>query len=401
MTPDIDRGTVSIRASTLGTSHGDYLEITLSEGERTVSTAKAAVTETVELPVPDARLWSPDSPFLYALEIKLLSQRRVSDRVASYCAMRKISAEPDENGVMRLLLNNARLFHLGLLDQGWWPDGLYTAPTDQALVADIAKAKELGFNMLRKHIKVEPARWYYHCDRIGMLVWQDMPSGDNNWGRKYKNYMRDYVDNIEVENLVTIKARENYKKEWGEIIDALYSHPCIVMWIPFNEGWGQFETQKIAEWTKFRDPSRILNPASGGNFYHTGEVLDQHHYPAPSMHLYDPSKVNVVGEYGGIGYAVKGHLWQEGDNFGYEALMKNQQETTSKYIEYLEMLKKLDKYSGAVYTQFSDVEGEINGLNTYDRKKVKVDESTVRKANRELIRLFSSRSYEPKSTCCE
>ncbi len=389
ITPDIDKGTVFVHAGTLGTSAGDYLEITLSEGKRTVSTAKTVVAETVEIPVPDAKLWSPDNPFLYDLEIKLFSGGRVSDRVASYCAMRKISAAPDKNGVMRLRLNNNQLFHLGLLDQGWWPDGLYTAPTDQALASDIAKAKDLGFNMLRKHIKVESARWYFHCDRIGMLVWQDMPSGDNNWGRKYKDYMREYVD-TEAESLVTVKAQENYKKEWSEIIDALYSHPCIVMWIPFNEGWGQFETKKIAEWTKFRDPSRILNPASGGNFYHTGEVLDQHHYPAPRMHLYDPAKVNVLGEYGGIGCAVKGHLWQEGDNFGYETLMKNRQETTSKYIEYLDMLKKLSNYSGAVYTQLSDVEGEVNGLSTYDRKEIKVDESVVKKANRELIRLFSN-----------
>lgn len=388
ITPDIDKGTVSVRAGTSGTSEGDYLAITLSEGKRTVSTVKTAVGETAEIPVPNARLWSPDSPFLYDLEIELVSGGRVSDRVASYCAMRKISAEPDENGVMRLRLNNRRLFQLGLLDQGWWPDGLYTAPSDEALAADILKAKELGFNMLRKHIKVEPARWYFHCDRLGMLVWQDMPSGDNNWGRKYKNYMREYAD-TETESLITGQAQENFKREWSQIIDALYSHPCIVMWIPFNEGWGQFDTKDIARWTKLHDPSRILNPASGGNFHHTGEVLDQHHYPAPHMHLYDPAKVNVLGEYGGIGYAVEGHLWQEGANFGYEALMKNRQETTSKYIEYLEMLKRLDRYAGAVYTQLSDVEGEVNGLSTYDRKVVKVDEPTVREANRELIGRFS------------
>jgi beta-galactosidase/beta-glucuronidase len=386
--PDIDRELLSVKVTTENTSSADYVEVKLSDNGQLLSTAKGVVAETLAIPVADAKLWSPDSPFLYDLEIDLYSRGRLVDRVKSYCAMRKISAVRDSEGVMRLQLNNKNLFHLGLLDQGWFPDGLYTAPADEALAADIRKAKELGYNMLRKHIKVEPARWYTHCDRIGMLVWQDMPSGDNNWGLQRPDYARDYLD-FDKDEASAAPARENYIKEWKEIIHELYSYPCIVMWIPFNEGWGQFNTKEVAAQTKSYDASRILNIASGGNFYHTGDVLDQHHYPEPEMFLYDDKRVNVLGEYGGIGYAVEGHLWQNNENFGYEALLKSPEETTGRYIEYLNKLKTFGRFSGAVYTQITDVEGEVNGLITYDRKIVKVNEAVIREANREIIRLFS------------
>jgi beta-galactosidase/beta-glucuronidase len=388
--PDIDREILSVKVMTENTSPGDYVEVKLSDGGRLLSTAKGVVAETLDVPVENAKLWLPDEPFLYDLEINLYSRGRLADRVKSYCAMRKISSARDSKGVMRLQLNNKNLFHLGLLDQGWFPDGLYTAPTDEALAADILKAKELGYNMLRKHIKVEPARWYTHCDRIGMLVWQDMPSGDNNWGQQRTDYARDYLDlDSGKEDTSTDRARENYLKEWKEIIGELYSYPCIVMWIPFNEGWGQFETKRVAEQTRLYDDSRILNIASGGNFYHIGDVLDQHHYPEPEMFLYDANRINVLGEYGGIGYAVEGHLWQKNENFGYEALLKSPEETTGRYIEYLNKLKTFDRFSGAVYTQITDIEGEVNGLITYDRKIVKINETKIREANREIIRLFS------------
>jgi beta-galactosidase/beta-glucuronidase len=386
--PDIDRELLSVKVTTENTSPGDYVEVKLSGNGRLVSTAKGVVAETLDIPVEKAELWSPDSPFLYDLEINLYSRGRLADRVTSYCAMRKISAVRDSEGVMRLQLNNKNLFHLGLLDQGWFPDGLYTAPSDEALAADIRKARELGYNMLRKHIKVEPARWYTHCDRIGMLVWQDMPSGDNNWGLQRPDYARDYLD-FDKDDTSAAPARENYIKEWKEIIGELSPYPCIVMWIPFNEGWGQFNTKEVAAQTKSFDASRILNIASGGNFYHVGDVLDQHHYPEPEMFLYDDKRVNVLGEYGGIGYAVEGHLWQADENFGYETLLKSPEETTAKYIEYLNKLKTFCRFSGAVYTQITDVEGEVNGLLTYDRKVVKINEAAIREANREIIRLFS------------
>lgn len=385
--PDIDKSTISVKVNTENTSPGDFVEVKLLNNGKLLATSKAVYTENLEIPVPDVQLWSPDSPFLYDLEINLYSHGKRTDKVNSYCAMRKISVQRDDNGVMRLQLNHKNLYQLGVLDQGWFPDGLYTAPTDEALLSDIIQIKELGYNMIRKHIKVEPARWYTHCDKQGILVWQDMPSGDNNWGYEATDYSRNYMD-TETEKK-PVEARENYLKEWKEIIDHLYSYPCIVMWIPFNEGWGQFDTKEVAAWTKSYDPSRILNAASGGNFYHTGEVLDQHHYPAPKMLLYDANRVNVLGEYGGIGYAVNGHLWKNEENFGYEALLHSPEETTAKYVEFLDILKSLEKYSGAVYTQITDVEGEVNGLVTYDRKVIKVNKPEIKKANQALIRLLS------------
>ncbi|MDR1518338.1 MAG: beta-galactosidase [Dysgonamonadaceae bacterium] len=386
--PDIDKSAVSVKVDVLNPSPEDYAEVKLLKDGKIVSEKKAVLgDDAFEIAVPDAQLWTPDSPFLYDLEITLFSKGKQRDKVKSYCGMRKISMLRDNKGVMRLQLNNKNLFHLGVLDQGWYPDGLYTAATDEALASDIVMLKKLGFNMIRKHIKVEPARWYMHCDRLGILVWQDMPSGDNNWGYHGINYMRDYLDEDVPKN--NAKARDNYQKEWKEIIDNLYSYPSIVMWIPFNEGWGQFETAKIAEWTKSQDPSRILNPASGGNFYHTGDVLDMHHYPEPEMYLYDPDRVNVLGEYGGIGYAVNEHLWANEENFGYEALKQSSKEVTDKYIDLLNILKSLPKFSASVYTQVSDVEGEVNGLVTYDRKVIKIDEAAVKKANQDIIRQLS------------
>lgn len=387
--PDIDNAIVSVRTNTQNAASDDYVEVRLFEEEKLLAVRKAVVTEAIDIPVSDLRLWSPDSPFLYELEVSLYSEEKEVDKVESYCAMRKISMKRDSNGVMRLQLNNQTLFNLGMLDQGWFPDGLYTAATDEALSSDIIRAKKLGYNMLRKHLKVEPARWYTHCDRLGILVWQDMPSGDNNYGYRGKDYMRSYVD-VNVEQSRNMEeARRNYRKEWQEIIDALYSYPSIVMWIPFNEGWGQFDTKQIAEWTKTYDQSRILNPASGGNFYHTGDVLDIHHYPNPEMFLYDADRVNVLGEYGGIGRAVEGHLWKDTENFGYEALFKTSGQATAKYVEFLNVLKSLNRFAGAVYTQATDVEGEVNGMVTYDRKVLKMDETVIRKANQELIQILS------------
>ncbi|ANH81206.1 beta-galactosidase [Niabella ginsenosidivorans] len=386
---DIDRSTISVVANTTSITAGDYIEVKLSDKGKLLSTFRAVAAETLNIPVAVAKWWSPDAPFLYDLEINLYSQGRLADQVKSYCAMRKISTSRDRSGIMRLQLNNCNLFQFGPLDQGWFPDGLYTAPTDEALMFDIQKAKAMGYNMIRKHLKVEPARWYTHCDRIGMLVWQDMPSGDNNWGRKTRDYMREYVDEGVEEAPITLRARENYLKEWNEIIDALQPYPCIVMWISFNEGWGQFDTKKIAAWTRAYDPSRLLNPASGGNFYHTGDVLDLHHYPEPELFLYDAGRANVLGEYGGIGYAVEGHLWQSGENFGYDTLLHSPSELLLKYQEYARILQSINRFSAAVYTQMTDVEGEVNGLLTYDRELTKVSEEEIKKINRETIQQLS------------
>jgi beta-galactosidase/beta-glucuronidase len=357
----------------------EIVEVKVLDGGKTVATAKAVACQSLELAISDAKLWDPANPFLYDLEISLISGGKVIDKAKSYTALRKISYARDPKGIMRFYLNDRPYFHYGPLDQGWWPDGLYTAPTDEALAFDIEKTKEFGFNMIRKHVKVEPARWYYHCDRLGILVWQDMPSGDRSPQWQNKNYF----DGKEMTR--SAESEANYRKEWKEIIDAFRCYPSIVVWVPFNEAWGQFKTQEITEWTKQYDPSRLVNPASGGNFYHTGDILDLHNYPGPDMYLYDAKRVTVLGEYGGIGMPVEGHLWQT-RNWGYIEF-KNSEDVTKEYEKYARQLKEFVKrgFSGAVYTQTTDVEGEINGLMTYDRKVIKLIPDRVRKVNQEVI----------------
>jgi hypothetical protein len=304
----------------------------------------------------------------------------LQDKVTGYAAMRKISAKADKKGIMRMQLNNKDYFQLGPLDQGWWPDGLYTAPTDEALRYDIQKTKDFGFNMIRKHVKVEPARWYTHCDQLGILVWQDMPSGGNSpqW------QMHQFFDGKEA--VRPNESETNFRQEWKEIIDLLKPNPCIVVWVPFNEAWGQFKSVEIAAWTKNYDPSRLVNPASGGNHYpDAGDILDTHHYPSPRITLINTKKVNVLGEFGGIGLAVEGHLWQPDKNWGY-VQFKNSKEVTDEYVKYAEMLKETIArgYSAAVYTQTTDVEGEVNGLMTYDRKVIKMEEDRLIRANKDI-----------------
>ena len=382
-TPDIDHKKISITVSAKSNTQAqDFAEIKLKDNGKLVASAKAVISESAELNLAEVKLWSPESPHLYDLEISLYAGGKLVDRVNSYCAMRKISSKKDKDGIVRMQLNNKDYFQLGPLDQGWWPDGLYTAPTDEALVYDIKKTKDLGFNMIRKHVKVEPARWYTHCDRLGILVWQDMPSGDRSpqWQNKR------YFTGIELKR--SKESEANYRKEWKEIIDYLHSYPSIVVWVPFNEAWGQFKTEEISEWTKTYDPSRLVNSASGGNFYRTGDILDLHNYPAPAMYLYDGERVNVLGEYGGIGLPLEGHLWQD-RNWGYVEF-KNAKEVTDEYVKYANQLKKFIAvgFSAAVYTQTTDVEGEINGLITYDRKVIKVEEERIKTVNREVCSML-------------
>ena len=328
--------------------------------------------------VKDAELWSPENPYLYDMKVTLLGKQK--DEVKSYTAFRKISVQKDAAGIYRMCLNNKPLFQYGPLDQGWWPDGLYTAPTDEALLYDIKKTKDWGFNMIRKHVKVEPARWYYHCDREGILVWQDMPSGDmgNQWGP------REY--NAGTDKNRTQESISNFYTEWKEIMNLCMSNPSVVVWVPFNEAWGQFDTEKVVAWTEAYDPSRLVNPASGGNHRACGDILDLHNYPGPEMYLADPMRVNVLGEYGGIGLALDGHLWWNNRNWGY-IQFKSSDEVTAEYVKYAKELKTLVKkgFSAAVYTQTTDVEGEVNGLMTYDRKVIKINEDAVRKINKEVI----------------
>jgi len=379
-TPDLDRKTFRVEVPVCNAQPGDLVEVTLYDGGAEVASARALNGATVELTLADPKCWSPDSPFLYDMKVALLRNGRRIDAVESYAAMRKFSTLRDKNGIVRLALNNKPLFQFGPLDQGWWPDGLYTAPTDEALAFDVIKTKELGYNMIRKHVKVEPARWYYHCDKAGMIVWQDMPNGDQ--GPQWQ--MHSYFTGEERHR--SAESEACYRKEWKEIIDYLYSFPSIGVWVPFNEAWGQFKGPEIAEWTKAYDPSRLVNPASGGNHYLTGDILDLHHYPQPKMTLLDTNRATVLGEYGGIGLVIPDHVWVKNrDNWGYTRF-NSPKEVTDEYARYADELLRLIGcgFAAAVYTQTTDVEVEVNGLMTYDRKVVKVEEERIRKINRTI-----------------
>ena len=381
ITPDIDQRILSVQAETTGCNANTLLEVEVYDGNTLVAAGKSINAQPVEIRMPeDMKLWSPETPFLYDLKVSLKEGRKTLDQVDSYAAMRKFSTLRDANGIVRLALNNRPIFQYGPLDQGWWPDGLYTAPSDEALRYDVEMTKKLGFNMIRKHIKVEPARWYTHCDQLGIIVWQDMPSGD----RSPEWQPRQYFNGTELTR--SAESEAIYRKEWKEIIDACYSYPCIGVWIPFNEAWGQFKTPEIAEWTKQYDSTRVLNPASGGNHYTCGDILDLHHYPHPNLFLYDAQRATVLGEFGGIGLVMKDHLWEPDRNWGY-VQFNSPKEVTDEYVKYAGQLYDLVKrgFSAGVYTQTTDVEVEVNGLMTYDRKEVKVDIDRVREANLRLI----------------
>lgn len=379
-TPDIDRKTVKVEVET-SKAVPDKIEVKLLDGKTLV--AKAAVLNglSAELAMPaDVKLWSPESPFLYDMEVTLYRNGKAIDRVKSYTALRKFSSRKDPSGITRLQLNNKDIFQFGPLDQGWWPDGLYTAPTDEALVYDLKKIKDFGYNMVRKHVKVEPARWYTYCDRMGLIVWQDMPNGGRGPAEWQGGQYYTGADAVR-----SAASEANYRKEWKEIIDYLYSYPSIGVWIPFNESWGQFKTPEIAAWTKEYDPSRLVNPASGGNHYPCGDMLDLHNYPGPNLYLYDPQRATVLGEYGGIGMALKGHLWLADKNWGY-VKFNTPEEVTAEYTKYADHLMELISkgFSAAVYTQITDVEEEVNGLLTYDRKVIKVNEPQIRAINQKI-----------------
>ena len=337
----------------------------------------------------EARLWSPDHPYLYGLRISLRRDGEIIDRTECYTAARSITAVRDSESHKRLALNGSVLFHMGPLDQGWWPDGLYTAPTDEALLYDLEQTKEYGFNMIRKHVKVEPSRWYYYCDRLGLMVWQDMPStalcARGDWPQELGRYDAGNVDQLSRE------ARNNFILEWACIVNQLKKFPCVVVWVPFNEGWGQFETENVVNLTRELDPTRLVNMASGGNWVSggVGDILDSHHYPNPALRIEDPDMVNVLGEYGGIGLPLEGHTWLEKNNWGY-VKFSTSEEATAKYEEFSRQLIPLVKAgcAAAVYTQTTDVERELNGVMTYDRKVEKLDKARVAAANRSVIGVF-------------
>lgn len=387
-TPDVDQSLLAFEANIEGAVAGDILQVTAYDGATKVSTQSAAVGSKINLAIQNPILWSPTTPKLYDLKVEVLRKGKVIDEASSYFAMRKISMDKDADGIQRLMLNNKFVFQYGPLDQGWWPDGLHTAPSDEALKFDVVKTKEMGFNMIRKHIKVEPARWYRHCDSIGILVWQDMPSGDlggNVWDMQPGKLSGNNLDKIR-----TPESEAIYRKEWKSIMDALHNFPSIVLWVPFNEAWGQFKTKEITEWTMKYDPSRLVNSASGGNFFPVGHIMDIHNYPDAAMPdpvIYGPNQVLALGEFGGLGLPVVGHTWQQKDNWGYQSF-KNKEELLDRYQGLIKSLKTLIPrgLSAGVYTQTTDVEIETNGMMTYDRKVIKIDEKTLNELHQQLYK---------------
>ncbi|WP_240348452.1 glycoside hydrolase family 2 protein [Longitalea arenae] len=386
-TPDIDKSVVRVMAEVAHAQPGDQVVITALKGSEKIAEQTVAPGTEVTLSIPNAELWSPKKPFLYDLKVSLQQKNKKTDEVSSYFAMRKISVGTDNKGIQRMLLNNEFVFQYGPLDQGWWPDGLYTAPTDEALKFDIEQTKAMGFNMIRKHVKVEPARWYNYCDRLGILVWQDMPSGDlgNRWESRPGVYGR-ASDKDRTPESETI-----FRNEWRAIMEKLHHFPSIVVWVPFNEGWGQFKTKEIVEFTQQLDPSRLVNSASGGNFEPVGHMIDLHNYPEPLMPdpaLFGARQVLVLGEFGGLGLPIEDHTWQQKNNWGYQSF-KSKEELLKRYEEFIGRIPEFIKagLSAAVYTQTTDVEVETNGLMTYDRKIIKMPV--------ERLNQIHSKLYEP------
>lgn len=372
--PDFEgsKATILSRCSEEALNH--HVTIEAREGAEVIARGEGQAGEEIVLHINEPKFWSPDSPFLYDLSIILQDpEGNRTDVVHSYFGMREVSLGKDSGGHTRIFLNDKPVFMFGPLDQGWWPDGLYTAPTDEALRYDIEVSKRLGFNMLRKHVKVEPERFYYWCDKLGLLVWQDMPSGDSHIGRESPDIER------------TEESAQQFKLELKNVMNSLYNHPSIVMWVPFNEGWGQFETEYIAGWIKGYDPTRLVNNASGWADRGVGDVHDIHSYPGPDAPPNEESRASVLGEFGGLGLPLVGHTWRDEENWGYRSF-RTVEELTEAYLGLIERLKDLVRtgLSAAVYTQTTDVEIEVNGLMTYDREKIKMNEERVAKANREL-----------------
>lgn len=342
--------------------------------------------EPARIPMPDFRAWSPEDPYLYDLSVTL-----GEDRVESYFGMRKMEVRADRGGVKRLFLNGEPYFQSGLLDQGYWPDGLYTAPSDEALIYDIQTAKAMGFNLLRKHIKVEPMRWYYHCDRLGMLVWQDMPSGGGNY--RFSTITLPLVTGIHRRDnhyrafaRASSQGRGEYMDELEEMVGQLFNAPSVVLWVPFNEGWGQFDSTLVMERLRALDPTRPVDPASGWHDQGAGELRSLHVYFKPFRFRRDRrGRALALSEFGGYNLRVDGHCFNQKD-YGYRRLPDAAAlwRDFSRLYE-REVLPAVPKgLCASVYTQLSDVEDELNGLMTYDRRVVKLDADEVRELNERL-----------------
>ena len=393
-----EAGTITIKPVVMGSNPVKAtVKVTVKDGDTIV--AEGSDTDSIQLKVVAAKLWTPSNPHLYNIEATLVdSAGKAIDRVQSYTGIRTVGKVKDADGDWRFSLNGNVIFHWGPLDQGWWPDGLLTPPSDEAMLFDIQWLKDAGFNMVRKHIKVEPRRYYYHCDRLGMMVWQDQVSGgvkDKDWPEWTR--LKPNPEDAQWPD----DQHSQWMLELERMIDNLESHPSIVCWVPFNEAWGQHRTMEVGKWLVNRDPSRLVNVASGGNFWPSGDIVDEHRYPHPGFPFELDTNgrfdnfIKVMGEFGGHGYPVQGHLWDaKRRNWGYGDLPKTEAEYKDRYVTSINMLDGLRRQgiAAGVYTQTTDVEGEINGLMTYDRRVIKIPASDL--ANLHKI-LFSAIGQKP------
>ena len=387
MIPDIDEKLLKIK--TFATEENLDVKVTVFDGETVVSENTISMDD--EIKFDDVKLWSPENPFLYDLKIELLKDGKVVDTVKSYVGMRKFSMQNDNYGIPRFFLNNEPYFQKGLLDQGYWSDGGMTPPTDEAMIYDIETMKRLGFNMLRKHIKVELDRWYYHCDRLGMLVWQDMVSGGEYIGQFLAGVTPFFGINVKDDKYKAFKRgekkwRDEFKRELNEMLNQLFNHTCISVWVPFNEGWGQFDSVQIATSVKNFDPSRLVDHASGWHDQGAGDFNSMHRYIVPVTPRRNDGRIFVVSEYGGYSRIVSDHTWDETKSFGY-MMYKTKDSLTKAYksLHEKQIIPLIDKgLSATVYTQVSDVENEVNGILTYDREHIKIDEDVIIDINNKL-----------------
>ena len=388
ITPDYDRQRVRVTVAASGdaTVRLAVREARAQNSSNSYSTASVAkpvvvagkTGEPIELSVPVIQFWSPREPWLYGLDIELIGDGAIQDSANSYFALRKIELKEDDAGVVRLFLNNKCLFQYGPLDQGYWPDGNLTAPTDAALKYDLEVTKRLGFNMVRKHVKVEPARWYHHCDELGLLVWQDMPSG---FGGPEERIPR----GSEAEAQIPPEAAAQFERELAAMVNSLTNHPCIVAWVPFNEGWGQYDTPRMTELVRSLDPTRLVINPGGWEDRGVGDAHDIHSYPGPDMPPLEDDRAAVLGEFGGLGLPIPGHTWQDEKNWGYKSF-ETKEALNAAYLDLMAKLEPLIEkgLAAAVYTQTTDVEVEVNGLMTYDREELKMPEDSLTEAHRRL-----------------
>ena len=380
---DVDSEKIIIEIDTENDNKDDFISVEVNTNEKLITSKTINSNRKIELEIPSPKLWEPANPFLYDLNIQIIREGTVIDRISSYFGMRKVELKKNNNGNYNIELNGKPIFQYGTLDQGYWPDGLYTAPTDEALLYDIQITKDLGFNMIRKHVKIEPARWYYHCDQLGMLVWQDMPSGgDSGFMIIEPQEVIKEIERSEAEKII-------FYNELDSMINSLYNFPSVLVWVPFNEGWGQFDTNKVVEKVRELDSTRLIDSASGWYDKCVGDICDSHHYPRPKMPYNIGNRAAVVGEFGGLGLKVDNHMWEFEKIFVYRD-HKNYGALMYKYEKLMIGLKKLIKkgLAAAIYTQITDVEGEVNGILTYDREIIKLDKNRLQELNSSLFSIL-------------